>query len=109
MAADVMSGPAGLAAHLRTSLLGAPFTTTSLPLDIGYSDDIPAHIRRAVILRDQHCQFPGCRQRPAACQVHHHIPRGKGGRTSLENCHLLCRLCRYRHKRHYADVLVMSC
>jgi hypothetical protein len=92
MAADALSGPAGLAAHLRTRLLGAPFTTTSLPLDIGYSDDIPAHIRRAVILRDQHCQFPGgCRQPPAACQIHHAIPRSKGGRTSLANCHLLCR------------------
>jgi hypothetical protein len=92
IAADAMSGPAGLAAHLRTRLLGAPFTTKSLPLDIGYSDDIPAWIRRAVILRDQHCQFPGgWRQPPAACQIHHHIPRSKGGITSLANCHLLCR------------------
>jgi hypothetical protein len=91
MAADALSGPAGLAAHLRTQVLGAPFTTKSLPLDIGYSDDIPAHLRRAVILRDRHCQFPGCRQQPAGCQIHHHTPRSKGGTTSLANCHLLCR------------------
>jgi len=31
MAADAMSGPTGLAAYLRSRLLGAPFTTTSLP------------------------------------------------------------------------------
>ena len=25
----------------------------------GQTDDIPLHLRRLVILRDQHCQFPG--------------------------------------------------
>jgi hypothetical protein len=28
-----------------------------LPLDIGYTDTVPAGIRTAVILRDQHCQW----------------------------------------------------
>ena len=55
LAAGFLSGPAGLAAFLRTQLLDAPLNTVSLPLDIGYAEDIPARIRRAVILRDKHC------------------------------------------------------
>jgi hypothetical protein len=31
----------------------------SLPLDVGYSDDVPAAIRNAVRLRDKHCQWAG--------------------------------------------------
>jgi Domain of unknown function (DUF222)/HNH endonuclease len=90
-AADLLSGPAGLAAFLRTGLLPGPAGTPSLPLDVGKAtEQIPGHLRRAVIARDRHCAFPGCRQRPAACQVHHIRPRGKGGSTSLGNLTLLC-------------------
>ena len=53
LAIDFVSGPAGLAGWLRTTLLAPPFNTPSLPLDIGYSDSIPASIRRAVLLRDR--------------------------------------------------------
>ncbi len=91
---DFVSGPAGLAALLRTSLLAAPFNTASLPLDIGYSGSIPAHIRRAVILRDRHCAWPGCRRPPAACDVHHITHKKHGGKTSARNCVLLCQ---YHH------------
>ncbi|MGC1570384.1 MAG: DUF222 domain-containing protein, partial [Trebonia sp.] len=52
LAIDFVSGPAGLAGWLRTTLLAPPYNTPSLPLDIGYSDSIPASIRRAVLLRD---------------------------------------------------------
>src|SRR5450432_2633599 len=90
-AADVLSGPAGLAAFLRTGLLPGPAGTPSLPLDVGKAtEQIPAHLRRAVIARDRHCAFPGCRQRPAACQVHHLRPRSRGGGTSLGNLTLPC-------------------
>jgi hypothetical protein len=90
-AADLLSGPAGLAAFLRTGLLPGPAGTASLPLDVGKAtEQIPGHLRRAVIARDRHCAFPGCRQRPAACQVHHLRPRSKGGGTSLTNLLLLC-------------------
>jgi hypothetical protein len=89
-AADLLSGPAGLAAFLRTQLLPGPAGTPSLPLDAGKATEaIPAHLRRLVIARDRHCAFPGCRQRPAACQVHHLRPRAQGGATSLINL-LLC-------------------
>src|SRR5215472_9130858 len=90
-AIGLLSGPGGLASWLRTWQLGGPDGTISLPLDVGTATEtIPAHIRRAVTRRDQHCRFPGCTQRPAACQVHHLIPRSEGGPTSLANCILLC-------------------
>jgi hypothetical protein len=91
-AADILSGPAGLAAFLRTGLLAGDFpATASLPLDTGTSTaTVPPHLRRAVILRDRHCAFPGCRQKPAACQAHHIVPRAKGGVTALHNLILLC-------------------
>jgi hypothetical protein len=63
----------------------------SLPLDTGTSTPtVPPHLRRVVILRDRHCAFPGCGQKPAACQVHHLIPRSMGGKTALTNLALLC-------------------
>jgi hypothetical protein len=90
LAVDFLSGPNGLASTLRTGLLQAPYNTPSLPLDIGYSENIPAHIRRAVILRDKHCAWPHC-DRPAAwCDVHHIIHKRDGGETSVRNCLLLC-------------------
>jgi hypothetical protein len=90
-AADLMSGPGGLASWLRTRLPDHLAASVSLPLDIGASTDtIPVHLRRAVTARDRHCRFPGCDQHPAACQPHHLIPRARGGPTSLTNMLLLC-------------------
>jgi hypothetical protein len=91
-AADILSGPAGLAAFLRTGLLGAEFPATgSLPLDTGTpTAAVPPHLRRLVILRDRRCAFPGCRQKPLHCQAHHLIPRARGGVTALHNLALLC-------------------
>ena len=89
---DLVSGPGGLAAYLRARLLGHPYSSLSQPLDLGTpTPEIPPHLRRAVILRDKHCQFPGCFQPPSVCQVHHLIPRSKGGRAALGNLRLLCR------------------
>ena len=90
-----MSGPAGLAAYLRTGLLNGPAAAASLPLDTGAATEtIPAHLRRLVITRDRHCRFPGCEQPPAACQPHHILPRSEGGRTCLTN---LLHLCVFHH------------
>jgi Domain of unknown function (DUF222)/HNH endonuclease len=90
-AADALSGPAGLASHLRTTMPGIQSYGVSLPLDTGMpTETVPAHLRRAVIARDRHCTFPGCAQRPAACQVHHLIPRSRGGPTALHNLALTC-------------------
>jgi hypothetical protein len=87
----LLSGPAGLAAQLRSGLLPRPAAAISLPLDIGIATEIiPAHLRRAVALRDRHCAFAGCDRPPKACQVHHIIPRSQSGPTSLDNLMLLC-------------------
>jgi len=86
LALDFVSGPGGLASALRTGLLEHPYRTPSLPLDIGVSASIPAHIRRAVVLRDQHCAWPGCDQSAAASDVHHIRHKSRGGETSVDNC-----------------------
>ena len=90
-AVDLLSGPGGLASFLRRRQLGARLGGPSLPLDIGFSETIPASIRNAVILRDQHCQWAGkCNQPAAACQVHHVKHKKNGGKTSVKDCVLLC-------------------
>jgi hypothetical protein len=95
-AVELLSGPGGLASFLRRKLLEERLTGPSLPLDIGYSDTIPASIRNAVKLRDLHCQWAGrCDQPAAACQVHHTKHKANGGNTSLTGCVLLCH---YHHQ-----------
>jgi hypothetical protein len=93
MAADVLSGPGGLAAWLRQSQLGGgPGDSLSMPLDIPVPLDtgeaesaIPAHLRRAVTARHSSCAFPGCDHAAGLCQIHHLIPRSRGGPTTLPN------------------------
>ena len=90
LAIDFVSGPAGLASWLRTTLLAPPYSTPSLPLDIGYSDSIPASIRRAVLLRDRGCAWPRCGRPAAWCDVHHLQHKKDGGKTAVTDCVLLC-------------------
>jgi hypothetical protein len=91
-AISLLSGPSGLAAQVRTQTLDHPFNGHSQPLDLGAPTPvIPAALRRAVTLRDQHCRFPGCDQPPSVCQVHHLRPRAHDGPTALDNLALLCR------------------
>ena len=102
LAADVVSGPGGLASWLRQSQLGGGSAATpslpldvSLPLDSGQAEPaIPAHLRRAVTTRHPHCAFPGCDQPSSLCQVHHLIPRAREGPTALHN---LVPLCAFHH------------
>ena len=90
-AVDLLSGPGGLALFLRRRQLGARLAGPSLPLDIGYSETIPAGIRNAVLLRDQHCRWAGgCDQPASACEVHHVRHKKNGGKTSTRECVLLC-------------------
>jgi hypothetical protein len=90
LAIDFVSGPAGIAGWLRTTLLAPPYNTPSLPLDIGYSDSIPASIRRAVLLRDRGCAWPRCGRPAAWCDVHHLQHKADGGKTAVTDCVLLC-------------------
>jgi Domain of unknown function (DUF222)/HNH endonuclease len=90
LAIDLVSGPDGVAAILRQGLLDKPYGTPSLPLDIGYSDSIPAHLRRAVLLRDRTCAWPRCGRPAVYCDVHHLRHKQDGGETSLDNLVLVC-------------------
>ena len=90
-AVDLLSGPGGLASFLRRRQLGARLGGPSLPLDIGYSETIPAGIRNAVVLRDERCRWAGgCNQPASACEVHHTKHKANGGPTSVKDCVLLC-------------------
>jgi hypothetical protein len=90
-AIELLSGPSGLASFLRRQQLGVRLGGPSQPLDIGYSDNVPAGIRNAVKARDRRCQWAGgCDQPASACEVHHLKHKGHGGETSLDNCILLC-------------------
>ena len=90
-AVDLLSGPGGLASFLRRRQLGARLGAPSLPLDVGYGENVPAGIRNAVRLRDQHCRWSGgCLQPAAACEIHHVKHKARGGKTSVKDCVLLC-------------------
>jgi hypothetical protein len=91
LAIKFVSGPGAIASALRTGLLPAQFNTRSVPIDVGYSDHIPQAIRRAVIARAGHCEWPGgCDRPPSACDVHHIKHKMDGGPTSVTECALFC-------------------
>ena len=90
-AVDLLSGPGGLASFLRRRQLGARLGGPSLPLDIGFSQSIPAGIRNAVTLGTSTASGPdGCNQPASACEVHHVKHKNNGGTTSTKDCVLLC-------------------
>ena len=53
--------------------------------------DIPPALRRAVRIRDRHCTFDGCDRPWNWCDLHHLVPRHRGGPTTVDNLTLLCR------------------
>jgi hypothetical protein len=67
-------------------------------LDLGRRTREPSTAqRRAVLLRDEHCQYPGCRTPISCCDIHHLDPWEHGGSTDLVNLAALCR-------RHHVTV-----
>ena len=73
---------------------------------------IPAAVRRAVSERDgNQCRFVDkqgkrCGER-SQLQFHHQDPYARGGDHSPDNIQMMCPLCRYRHKGHYAEYRIM--
>jgi uncharacterized protein DUF222/HNH endonuclease len=75
-------------ASVRRVVMAAP----SEPLDVGRRTPIiPPALRRAVIMRDRHCRFPGCDRPQTWCDAHHVVHWADGGPTALQNLLLLCR------------------
>jgi hypothetical protein len=68
----------------------------SVVIDVGRAErTIKGPRRRALIARDQHCQWPGC-ERPASwCDGHHVVHWLHGGGGEIENQILLC------HRHHW--------
>ncbi len=74
------------------SVLRVVMGPRSQPLDVGRRTPIvPAALRRAVIVRDRHCRFPGCDRPQTWCDAHHVVHWADGGETTLSNLLLLCR------------------
>ncbi|PZS02256.1 MAG: HNH endonuclease [Pseudonocardiales bacterium] len=82
-------------ARVIPAVLGAD----GVPLDIGRARyTVPPLPRRALIVRDRGCAFPGC-DRPAPwCEAHHIMHWADGGTTALDNLVLLC--TRHHHTVH---------
>jgi HNH endonuclease len=56
---------------------------------------VPAGMRRALVLRDRTCRWPGCGRPATWCDAHHLDSWLDEGETKLSNLALLCR----RHHR----------
>jgi len=63
-----------------------------MPLTVGRATrTVPSSIRRALLVRDRGCRFPGCDRPPTWTDGHHLVHWADGGETALENLVLLCR------------------
>jgi hypothetical protein len=112
VAADALRGDAGATSEMDhagpidpeaarrlacdASIMRVVMSGRSQPLDVGRRTPvIPPPMRRAVIVRDTHCRFPGCDRPQTWCDAHHVVHWADGGPTALPNLLLLCR----RHHR----------
>lgn len=76
------------------------------PCDVGHARrTVPLRLRRLLIARDRHCQWPGCSAPPSRCDAHHIIHWANGGPTNLDNLVLLCHTHhRFLHQHGYRMV-----
>lgn len=90
------AGPIVDEAALRLSCDAVRTTVTvdeeGLPVGVGRATrTIPPSLRRALVVRDRGCRFPGCDRPPPWTDVHHLLHWAHGGKTELPNLILLCR------------------
>ncbi|WP_051723955.1 HNH endonuclease signature motif containing protein [Micromonospora chokoriensis] len=79
------------------AILPAVLGGAGQPLDVGRQRRlISGPLRRALVLRDRGCAFPGCDRPPRWRDAHHIHHWADGGDTSLNNAVLLCG----HHHRH---------
>jgi hypothetical protein len=87
-----VSGEAARRLACDASVMRVVLGGRSEPLDVGRrSHVVSPSIRRAVIVRDRRCRFPGCDRPHTWCDAHHVVHWADGGPTSLSNLVLLCR------------------
>lgn len=91
--------PAEVARRLACDAALTPMTVdaTGTPLSVGRTRrTVPSALRRALVIRDRGCRFPGC-DLPADWTDGHHLTHwADGGETRIDNLVLLCR----RHHRY---------
>ena len=69
-------------------LFDGPFTVIAASTARSFT----GRLRRAIEVRDRHCQHPsGCDVPVTGCDVDHIVPHGQGGPTSQFNGRLECR------------------
>jgi uncharacterized protein DUF222 len=61
--------------------------------------------RRAIVVRDRHCIWPGCDRPPVWCDAHHVVHWVDGGTTSVDNGVLLCG--RHHDRVHHDQLAVV--
>jgi len=88
-----------------STVLGVIVDEKSMPLAVGREERlITKHQRRALMVRDGCCQFPGC-NRTRHLKAHHRISWLSGGRTDTDNLILLCQT---HHTRVHEDHLTIT-
>src|SRR5262245_4314520 len=76
------------------------------PLDVGRASRVvPTAIRRALLVRDRTCRYPGCSMPGQWCDAHHRRHWAKGGVTALHN---LILLCEFHHNRIHLTVETLT-
>ena len=76
-----------------------------VPLQMGHTHRLyPAHLRRAIIVRDTCCIK--CGAPPSHTQVHHIKSWADGGATDLDNGCLLCQRCHTQVHHHGWDIVM---
>lgn len=77
------------------------------PLDVGQDErTFTKGLRQVVMVRDRHCQWPGCTMRAQWCEVHHLVFWRSGGATSSDNAICLCSF--HHHEVHRAAVAILE-
>jgi hypothetical protein len=68
-------------------------------LDFGHETRlVSSNMFSALVVRDQHCRWPGCTMRATWCDTHHIIEWAQGGATNLANAALFCH--HHHHMSH---------
>lgn len=90
-----------------STVLGIITDTKGMPLAVGREQRlVTRHQRRALLVRDGKCQFPGC-LRTRRLKAHHLISWLNGGPTDLDNLILLCQ--RHHTRVHEDGITITAC
>jgi hypothetical protein len=87
-------GPGPAAAREDSYLQAVVITLTAMARTVLYvgrdQRTVSTRLRKALVRRDGHCVFPGCRAHARRCEAHHVVPWEQGGPTDITNLALLC-------------------